>query len=161
MPILHCQFKAQGKGLDGKLIELPPPLGLQRQGPLVQVAISPQQAWAKALVDQGKQVPPPKVGFALLDTGASNTCIDDQLALDLQLPVIDVGFIGSASHAKTQCNIYPIQIQLVGFPILFQSPRTCGSTLKDKGVDLLLGRDLLARCAFFYNGFSGEITLSI
>ena len=106
-------------------------------------------------------MPPPKMGFASIDTGASNTCIDEQLAKDLLLPVVDVGFMGSASHEKTECNIYPVQIQLTGFQILFQSPRTFGAALKDKGADVLLGRDLLSRCTLFYNGSNGEITLSI
>ena len=116
MPTLHTQFKVQGKGPDGKIVDLSPAIGLHRQGPVIRVAISPLQSFAKALVDQGKPMLPPKVGLALIDTGASSTCIDQQLAQELQIPVIDVGFMGSASHEKTPCNIYSVQIQVGWLP---------------------------------------------
>jgi hypothetical protein len=77
------------------------------------------------------------------------------------LPIIDVGSMSSASHAKTPSNIYPIQIEVTGFPIRFQSPRTMGAALKEQGLLLLIGRDLLRHCTFFYNGGAGQITLSI
>lgn len=80
----------------------------------------------------------------------------------MNLPVIDVGTMHSASHTKTPSNIYPVQIQIIGFQIQFQSPRTMGAALKEQGLLLmLLGRDLLSRCTLFYNGGTGQITLSI
>jgi predicted aspartyl protease len=114
-----------------------------------------------ALTQQGKPTPPPVNGWALLDTGASNTCIDDEEAQKMNLPVIGVGSMSSASHAKTPSNIYPIQIEFTGFPIRFQSPRTMGAALKEIGLLLLIGRDLLQYCTLFYNGGTGQITLSI
>jgi Aspartyl protease len=68
-----------------------------------------EQNAAKALLTQGKTVPT-RAGWALIDTGASNTCIDEQAAQDIGLPVIDVATMQSASHEKHPCNIYPVQI---------------------------------------------------
>ena len=113
------------------------------------------------LAQQGKPAPEPINGLALLDTGASNTCIDDAEAQKMNLPVIGVGSMSSASHSRTPSNIYPIQIEVTGFPIRFQSFRTMGASLNDHGLLLLIGRDLLAHCALFYNGTTGQITLSI
>ncbi|MBI3695626.1 MAG: hypothetical protein HY238_12410 [Acidobacteria bacterium] len=161
MPILHTQLAGQGQTPDGKVVQLPPRMVLQQRGPVVQVAITIQEALATALVEQGKPVPQPTIGLALIDTGASNTCIDDEAAQAMQLPAIDVGVMCSASHAKTPSNIYPIQIEVIGFPIRFQSPRTMGAALREQGLLLLLGRDLLQHCTLFYNGFTGEITLAI
>ena len=161
MPMLHIQLGGQGKTPDGKIVPLPPAIALQQRGPVVQVSVSLQESYAKALVQQGNPLPQPMTGFALLDTGASNTCIDDEVAQQLQLPVIDVGSMCSASHAKTPSNIYPIQFSVIGFPIQLQCPRTMGAALKEQGLMLLIGRDMLVYCTLFYNGGTGQITLCI
>jgi predicted aspartyl protease len=119
------------------------------------------RTFAAALAQDGKPVPQPATGYALVDTGASNACIDDEMAAAMGLPVIDVGSLHSASHARTPSNIYPVQIEIVGFRISFQSPRTMGAALKEQGLLMLLGRDLLQRCTLFYNGPTGQITLSL
>lgn len=126
MPILHSQIAAQGKGPDGEVVQVPPATGLHMRGPIVQVTASIDQNAAKVLLAQGKTVPN-KAGFALIDTGASNTCIDEQAARDLGLPVIDVGSMQSASHEKHPCNIYPVQI--VTPVVTLNSMRTMGANL--------------------------------
>lgn len=161
MPILHTQLAGQGKTPDGKLIAISPALALQQRGPIVQVAVTLAEAMVTVLTQQGKPTPQPATGWALLDTGASNTCIDEEEAQKMNLPVIGVGSMSSASHAKTPSNIYPIQIEVTGFPIRFQSPRTMGAALKEQGLLLLIGRDLLMHCVLIYNGATGQITLSI
>lgn len=161
MPILHTQLAGQARTPDGRIVPVSPAIALQQRGPIVQVAVSLPESVAKALVQQGKPVPQPATGLGLLDTGASNTCIDDEAAQSLQLPVIDVGSMCSASHARTPSNIYPIQFSLIGFPMQLQSPRTMGAALKEQGLLLLVGRDVLAHCTLFYNGLTGQITLSL
>jgi predicted aspartyl protease len=161
VPILHSQLAGQGQTPEGKVVQVPPAVALQQRGPVVQVSISLEQSLATQLVQQGKEVLQPVSGVALIDTGASGTCIDDEAAQQMQLPVIDVGFMCSASHAQTPSNIYPIQIEVTGFPIRFQSPRTMGAALKEQGLLLLIGRDILRHCTLFYNGVTGQITLSI
>jgi predicted aspartyl protease len=161
VPILHIQITGQGRTPDGLQVPVPPAQALQQRGPIVQVAVTVQQAFATALAQEGKPVPQPVMGYAVIDTGASNTCIDDETARSMNLPVIDVGVIHSASHAQTPSNIYPVQIEIVGFRINFQSARTMGAALKEQGLLMLLGRDLLERCTLFYNGLTGQITLSL
>jgi len=113
----------------------------------------------KALLSQGKVVPTPKTGWALIDTGASNTCVDEQAAKELGLPVIDVGTMLSATHERVPCNIYPVQ---VATPIVsLNSPRTMGAALAAQGLLVLIGRDVLQRCNLFYNGPIGQFTLSL
>ena len=99
--------------------------------------------------------------MALLDTGASGTCIDVEAAKEIQLPIIDHGLMMSASHTQIPCNIYPVQIELVGFKIKFNVARCAGASLNDQQLVLLIGRDVLAMCTLFYNGGAGQITLSI
>src|SRR6266404_5575082 len=100
MPILHCQTTAQAKTPNGKTVNVPPAIPLQMRGPVFQVTVTIEQNAGQALISQGKTPPTPKTGVALLDTGASHTCIDEQSAKDLGLPVIDVGTMYSATHEK-------------------------------------------------------------
>jgi predicted aspartyl protease len=100
-----------------------------------------------------------QAGWALIDTGASSTCIDEQAAQKLGLPVIDVGFMLSATHEQVPCNIYPISIAT---PIMaFNIPRALGAALAPHGLVALIGRDVLQTCNLFYNGLAGQFTLSL
>jgi predicted aspartyl protease len=99
--------------------------------------------------------------MALIDTGASSTCIDEQAAQQLQLPVVNVVNVASASHSSTPQNVYPIQIEVAGLPISIEAPNAIGAALSAQGLLALIGRDVLQHCTLFYNGLTGEITLSI
>jgi predicted aspartyl protease len=161
VPILHVQYDVQGQTPDGQTIQLPPQIALLQGGPLVQVVIGLAQSLAEQLVQQGHAVPQPISGVGLVDTGASTTCIDDALARQLKLPAIDVVQMTSASHAGTQANVYPIQMEIVGSPIRVNVPRSIGANLAPQGIVALIGRDYLQHCTLFYNGITGAITLSI
>ncbi|MBI3193330.1 MAG: retroviral-like aspartic protease family protein [Ignavibacteriae bacterium] len=113
------------------------------------------------MLQQGKPLPKPVTGVALIDTGASSSCIDDDVANQLQLPVVNVVSVASASHASTPQNVYPIQIEVVGLPISIEAPNAIGAALSSLGLLALIGRDVLQHCTLFYNGITGEITLSI
>ena len=159
MPILHSQIAAQAKTADGKVVQLAPAAALQLRGPILQVSITIEQNAGKGLVAQGKTLPTPKSGLALIDTGASNTCVDEQAAKDLGLPVIDVANMQSASHEKHECNIYPVQI--ITPIVTLNAPRAMGAALASQGLLVLIGRDVLQNCNLFYNGPAGQFTLSL
>jgi len=161
VPILHTAMKGQGQTHNGQTVQIPPPVALQLRGPCVQVTVNLEQSAAQALVQQGGQLPPPITGLALIDTGASVTCIDEAAAQRLKLPVIDVVTMSSASHARTEQNVYPIQIEIAGFPIRLQAPKAVGAELTPHGIVSLIGRDVLSGCTFFYDGITGQIILSI
>ncbi len=158
MPILHSQVGPQAKTPDGKTVQVAPPVALQMRGPVVQVTVTIEQNAGKALLSQGKTART-KIGWALIDTGASNTCVDDRAAQELGLPVIDVATMQSASHEKHQCNVYPVQIITPVFTL--NSPRTLGASLESQGLLVLIGRDVLQKCTLFYNGAVGQFTLSL
>ena len=159
MPILHSQIAAKATQADGKVVDVAPPVALQMRGPVLQVTVTVEQNVGKGLVSRGKPLPAPKAGWALIDTGASNTCIDEQAAQEMGLPIIDVGAMQSATHEKVACNIYPVLIQT---PIVdLNSIRTIGAALAGQGLLILIGRDVLQRCNLFYNGLAGQFTLSV
>ena len=160
MPILHIQLGAEGKTPDGKTIQFPPAVGLQQRGPVIQVTVTIEQNAGKGLLAQGKSLPTPKPGLALIDTGATGTCIDEQAAQELGLPVIDVVKMTSATHADQEAKVYPIQISIPP-SLVFNVPRAIGAALAPQGLLILIGRDLLSVCNLFYNGPLGQITLSM
>lgn len=161
MPILHTQFSGQGKTQQGQIVQISHSIALQKQGPCIQVTIGLAQSIASQLLQQGQSLPKPISGIALIDTGASSTCIDDEAARQLSLPVVNVVNVASASHASTPQNVYPIQIEVVGLPISIEAPSAIGAALSPQGLIALIGRDVLTHCTLFYNGITGEITLSI
>jgi predicted aspartyl protease len=156
VPILHIQLTKQTT-TEGKSVPLSPALALRQRGPVVQVSVTIEQNAGRAFSDH--VWPQPRTGLALIDTGASNTCIDEALARELGLPVVDVGRLSSATHAEQQCNVYPVEIALP--TVVLSSPRTLGASLAPQGLIALIGRDVLQSCLFFYNGPVGQITLSL
>jgi len=158
VPILHIQLTKQ-TGTEGKSVPLSPALALRQRGPVVQVSVTIEQSAGRAWANRGKAPPQHRIGLALIDTGASNTCIDDALARELGLPVVDVGSLSSATHAEQQCNVYPVEITLP--TVVLNSPRTLGASLAPQGLIALIGRDVLQNCLFFYNGPVEQITLSL
>jgi predicted aspartyl protease len=161
VPLLAFQLAGQARTPDGKTIPVLPQVALRERGPVVQISITVEENIAKTLAQQGQPVPTPKTGWALIDTGASITCIDDAAAQELGLPVIDVVPMCSASHANTEQNVYPVQITIPGLWFNLQAPRAVGAALAPQGLILLIGRDVLQVCTLFHNGPAGEISLAI
>ncbi len=160
MPILHSQFAGQGKTPDGKTIMVPPPACLMQRGPCVQVSITLADQIASELIKRQEPVPSPVSGLALIDTGAISTCIDEEIATQMHLPIINVVNMASASHASSKANQYPVKLQIAGIPMFFNSTAT-GAPLKIQGLIALIGRDLLQHCTLIYNGSLGQISLCI
>ena len=161
MPILNVQFAGQGKLPDGTVVPVPQQAVLTQRGPVVQVTVGVGQQIATQVLQGGGTLPAPVSGLALIDTGASVTCVDQDAATLLQLPAIDVVHIASASHAAAEQNVYPIQVEMVGLPITVNAPRAVGAPLAVQGLLVLIGRDVLQHCVFVYNGPAGSISLSI
>jgi predicted aspartyl protease len=161
MPILNATFGGEARRQDGTRVPVPGPIILSQRGPVMQVNLSVGQAIAEQIRESGRELPPPVSGLALIDTGASVTCVDDAAAQALRLPVIDVVTMTSASHVATQQNVYPLQIEAVGFPMTINAPRVMGAALQAQGLVLLIGRDVLQHCLLVYNGLTGSFSLSI
>lgn len=161
MPILHLQYSGEGKDPSGKVFTLQPSVAMQMRGPCVQVVISLGTAMTQALQQKGDPIPTPVSGLALLDTGATGTCIDAKTAEAMKLPVIDVGKMTSATHEDTDQNIHPIKIEIIGSPIAVDVERAMTANLTKLGFIAIIGRDFMQHGTIFYNGVAGTITLSL
>ena len=111
------------------------------------------------LATQGKPVPDPIHGLALIDTGASNTCFDQQAALKAGLPVIDMAMMASASHPQQDVPVFAGKIVIPRFDI--DTEYALGANLDGQNLIALIGRDLLQSAVLVYNGTDGTVSLSI
>jgi predicted aspartyl protease len=160
MPILHVQVSGHRIGPEGQPVSVEPSQVLAMRGPVVQVSIKVPPEIAERLTSAAQPVPSPIVGFALIDSGAATSCIDNTAAQSLGLPVVNVISMASATHADVATNVYPITFDILGgAQITVNSPRTAGATLANQGLVLLIGRDLLSKAVFSYNGLAGQFTI--
>ena len=100
--------------------------------------------------------------WALIDTGASLTCIDKSLAVQLGLPIRGAPFSISGISGPETVNMHLGQIHI---PTL----KTTISKLLP-AVDLgggnqihqvIIGRDFLNSCQMFYDGTTGEVQIDL
>ena len=156
MPTLNVRVET--KDQQGRTIAAP--TGLAQGGPLVPVTLMISDAHRKILGEEGKPVPAVVNGTALIDTGASSTCIDQQAAERAGLPVIDKAMMASASHAKHEVPVYSAKLVIPDFSAI-DVEYAMGASLDEMNLIALIGRDLLQGAVLVYNGTDGSIALSI
>ena len=104
-------------------------------------------------------MPDPIHGLALIDTGASNTCFDQQAALKAGLPVVDGAMMASASHAKQDVPVFAGKLVIPEFNI--DTEFAPGANLGGQNLIALIGRDVLQSAVLVYNRTDGTVPLSI
>ena len=133
-------------------------------GPLVDVAVGVSRPREAALRAIGQAIPAPIQIRALLDTGASCTCMDPIILRNLGLTPTGVGAVYTPSTGLQphQANQYDVSLTLL-HPALnfsFFSIPVLESQLAIQGIQALIGRDLLRSCLFVYDGQAGIFTLA-
>ncbi len=98
---------------------------------------------------------------ALIDTGASDSCIDEELAQQLQLPLIDQEG-GSGIGGKETFNVYLGHIRIAALGMI-QYGRFMGVKLRagNQPHQALLGRTLFQGMILFYDGRDGSVRLAV
>lgn len=158
MPIYnYFSFKPDGNiTIDSNL--------LRSAGPLVNVEISIPTALAQ-LFNQNKQpIPSPITGWAMLDTGAYRTSVDNTTIQSLGVSAVGRESTLTPSGHKDQ-NTYPAHFKFPGTTIDLDFNEALGADLKgqlfnEQPIIALVGRDILSACLFIYNGSSGMYTLT-
>ena len=97
---------------------------------------------------------------ALVDTGATESCIDNLLAAQLGLPIIDRRSV-SGSSGKHDVNVYMAQVHVPSLPYTIWGA-FAGVDLKAGGQvhGALIGRTFLANFKMEYDGTTGDVTLT-
>jgi hypothetical protein len=125
----------------------------------VGVSIYRQAALRRAAVP----VPPPVLARALLDSGASCCGVDPSIIQQLAIPATGRTsiFTPSTGEAAHECDQFDIAIALNSpHNVRFTVPAV-EVALMSTGIDVLLGRDVLDKCLFVYNGPTGAFSLAV
>jgi predicted aspartyl protease len=138
---------------------------LSPNGPIVDVWIGVSQARAQALIIAKQPIPPAVTVRALVDTGASCTCIDPSALATLGLSPTGLTpmFTPSTGGTPHQANTYDVNLMIpcgTMMPLVIGNLAIAESTLINQGIQALLGRDVLSRCMLVYNGMNNFLSLA-
>ena len=142
MPTVNCGFGS--------------PNQLLVEGPTLPVNVGFDATYKSGVVPQlGVEV-----FQALVDTGASSSSIDSELATQLNLPIVDTGKIAGAG-GPADVSIYLAQIYIPGLKSVIYG-RFAGVHLSAGGQPhrVLIGRTFLRYHTMAYDGRTGIVTLS-
>ncbi|OIO21355.1 hypothetical protein COV61_00505 [Candidatus Micrarchaeota archaeon CG11_big_fil_rev_8_21_14_0_20_47_5] len=130
-------------------------------GPTVGIRFHIPIELEKKMQEEGMvQIPAPVEGDALIDTGASNCVIQEDIPKKLGLQPMDVVKINTPSCEGRECYRYFIRLIIPDQKIIYQGVFTA-APLKGQKIACLLGRDLLQHGVFIYIGYANEFTLSL
>jgi hypothetical protein len=125
---------------------------------VVNALVGVSDARARALTDAGQLLPTAVSIRALIDTGASCTCLDPTVIASLGLPPTGSASIftpstGATPHATDQFDVAIAIPSAQGqAPLVFPIIPVVASNLSMQGIQALFGRDILGRCVLVYNG---------
>lgn len=144
--------------------EVPFPLGLRKEGAVVPVEIAVPSLLAQYLTKRKLVVPQPIKGMALIDSGATTSCVDFQVTKQLQVSPVGVGVLLSAG-GRSEENLYPVRFNFRELRMFFEfgsvmSVKLEGQVVVGRNLIALIGRDILSRCLFIYNGVHGTWVLA-
>jgi hypothetical protein len=136
-------------------------------GPVLTVVIGVSVARGDALMTAGRPVPAGISARALIDTGASCTCVDPSILVKLALTPtgtvsVHTPSTGPAAHLAEQ---YDVSLLVPGagahhVPLALPAIPVMAAELSVQGIDALIGRDVLRDCIFIYNGSVGLFTIA-
>lgn len=140
------------------------PSGLKQNGPVVELEVAVPSSLAEYLTKEKLPVPQPVKGLALFDTGATISAVDSQVLDQLGVKPIGVVTVLIAGGPQNQ-NCYPARFIFRQPELFFEFGFVLGANLKKQSVmgrDLiaLIGRDLLARTVFVYDGINAICTVA-
>lgn len=121
---------------------------------------------AQVLISRGDPVPAPVTGLALVDTGATFTCVHERVLQQLGLNPVGVVTSGTAGGPVQQSQ-YPVRLlspdQGWTFDLITTAVDLRGQQVPvqpPQDLIALIGRDLLRNCVLVWNGPAGFWTLA-
>lgn len=138
---------------------------ITQSGPILDVLIGPSIPRQEALKAAGHDVPVPVYGRFLVDTGASSTCVDDDLMRSLGItPTGQTNIQTPSTQGKNHtCNLYDVMLFIAnpaGGGHLIEALPIIETHLSSQGIDGLIGRDILDNHILIYNGNAKIFTFS-
>ena len=135
------------------------PNELQQEGPCIRILISALREEVVEGRAVGLEYPDPISVVALVDTGASLTVINPELVQSCKLK--HTGFVKvSAVGNQGAYPQYAACIEFVGDKLKgFEVIPVVGCKLPQQSISCLIGRDLMRRWKFAYDGRTGEFSI--
>lgn len=151
MPVTKCGFN-DAPGAPGREL-------LVSSGPTLIVNIGFDPTYDPAKPSRPPILPSDQL-WALVDTGAMESCIDSDLAMRLNLPVIDRRPL-SGAHGAKEVNVHLAHIHVPTLLFTIYGP-FCAVDLAAGGQQhrSLIGRTFLKNFTMVYEGRTGTVTLS-
>lgn len=142
---------------------LSPQAGLAQTGGLLTITVGVPGEVRSLFEREGRPIPAPVVGYALLDTGAALTSIDERVCKGLGLVPSGQVLLGHAGgQGMHQCYPVEITLPLLGMPpLVSHSAVSVNLSSGPHPIIALIGRDFLGLMRVVYNGPQGRIEISI
>lgn len=142
-------------------------LHVDANGPVLNVLITVSEARAAALQAKGAAIPQGVHAKGLVDTGASNSCIDSSVIRALGVPQTGETTVltPSTKDGPVPASLYDVGLQIYSDttqpPLHVRNLPVMESHLFEyQGIHALIGRDVLAKCILHFNGTVGIYTLA-
>ena len=137
---------------------------LAAEGAVIDLLVGVSDPRQQALLAANQPVPSPVPIRALIDPGASITCIEDSVLQPLALVPTGIVSMTTPSTGATPafCNQYDVSL-LLSHPLIayrFSAIPVLECKALSGTFKALLGRDLLRHCLFVYDGPAGRFSLA-
>ena len=134
---------------------------------LVVAFVGVSEAKRQALVAAGQPIPPPVQIQAIIDTGASDLCVDPSVLSQLGLTPTGVAQVNTPSSGTVpvQQELYDVSFFIPAstaqVPLSIQTmPALSCELLVAQGFHALVGRSVLKGCLLTYDGQAGLFSLA-
>jgi hypothetical protein len=142
-------------------------LGYAPQGPVIDVLVGITSAREMVLQQHGQAIPTFVQTRMLIDSGASNSCVDPTVLQSLQLTPTGVTSVHTPSTNGVAIQVAQYDVRLLVMksgPVpnfrFFDALPVSECNLLAQGIQGLLGRDVLQHCVLYLNGEMNLFTLS-
>lgn len=132
--------------------------------PVIELVVAATEERAESLKSEGRPVPLPVVVPALLDTGAQESLIAQDIADELALHRRGIrDILGVGGTVSVTGHVGMIRLFFPGIPphlLTSSAPVIVVPNLNHLGARMILGRDLLRLCVRIYNGPQSACTFA-
>jgi predicted aspartyl protease len=132
---------------------------LHQQGPVLEVRVAVGQDTENAMAKRNEKPKDPVVAVAMIDTGATGTVINHDVAQRLGLQPVGICSINTPSSAGVACHEYLVRLVMPRHNVVVETV-AIGAPLHGQHIQCLIGRDVLQHAVFIYTGYNNTFTLS-
>ena len=136
---------------------------LEGKGPLIKIEVAPPQSLRDFLIEHNR-VPTSVKGWGVIDTGSSTTCVNKSTLITIGGNPIGTKPVSTPGSQNIELDIYPAKITFPGIALVRDFDEALAMVdlkVEHEGFPIIafIGREVLSKCKFIYNGRTGEYHL--